>query len=105
MDTALKILLVCGFVCVILSFVMKRPPKQLAYVEAAFFAVYEILFIIFHPLIGVICCISLGFLVYYFYADDQKLNSISNFQIYTTFILVAFSFVYEVVETFAGRLF
>ena len=103
--TALQILFGCVALTIILTFILKRLPDFLVYVELALIAIYEVCFLIFHPLVAVVFIISLGALVLIFYKEDEKLKVMPNWQIYLALGFFAVAFILEIIETFAGRLF
>ena len=107
MTIALYVSLGILLVFVALSF-LHRPPNWVVYGELVAFIVYELLNLIYHPLVGsmvIAAAVFIGVLLFIDRNDSAILPKWWKPFLYFSLLLFSVSLVYQAVEVFTGRLF
>ncbi|MBR3280352.1 MAG: hypothetical protein IKI57_00705 [Clostridia bacterium] len=90
------------------TFIMKDPPKWVAPTEVVVFIIYEVLNLIYHPIVGIGVICAFGFICMLLFIDRND-NAIQPkwWKPFLYICLLAFTvaILYQVVEIFTGRLF
>ena len=103
----LKLLFIALVAIAILPFIMKEAPKKYLTEALTVFAIYQMVFITFHPMLGLICSVLCALTVLLSYIEMKKEDEFAFHPsiLFCVAIATSLSLVTEFIETFAGRLF
>ena len=74
--------------------------------EVGAFLVFEVLFIIFHPIVGAVSFCGFGLFIIFILTDKYDFTATWwRYVVYGTLAITVLVFVFQLIEVFAGRLF